>query len=92
MIDDQRINTLARSFSTAASDIGHALFDHLVHTAPETAESIARAVQSGERLSVCMEFDQRAGVISLATIDDYQRMKVIRSVAGTLQPIQIDEG
>lgn len=73
------IETLTRTFSHAASDLGVALTDRLKNEDPVMHAKVEQAVASGERLVISLEFSDTPA-IKLQTLDDYERAKLVMTV------------
>lgn len=77
---------LARAFAAAGAALGVALTEQLQATDPELAAKLTYAVQQGERMGLCMEFDPIEPCIRLITIDDYQNVKRVMHIRGATPP------
>ncbi|MBN8224831.1 MAG: hypothetical protein J0L89_08450 [Xanthomonadales bacterium] len=75
-----RIDTATREYVRAAEELAQALLEKLGAQAPALAGEVARALGSGERLVLAMEFSPTAPCVWWSSIDDYQTMRRIMTV------------
>lgn len=78
------IETLARRFADAGSELGLALVAQLEQSDPELTAKVAQALESGERLAVTLELALDDSCIRLESLDDYEGRKRIMTIAAKI--------